>query len=198
MQQVAFGNPQRIISDRGAAFTSSEFRDYCISENIEHIKITTGVPRGNSQVERVNRIVIPILTKLALDYPDRWYRYVDRVQGCLNNTYQRSIGMTAFELMFGVKMRRKEDPRILQLIEQESAELFEDNRKELRNLTKANLYKTQEENRRTFNRNCKTATRYKKGDLVAIKRTVWSGLKVKRKFFGLYKISQTNGNNRYR
>lgn len=151
IQQAAFGNPQRIISDRGTAFTSGDFKEYCASENIEHIKITTGVPRGNGQIERINRIVI------ALEHPDKWYRHVDQVQICLNSTYQRSIGMTPFEVMFGVKMRRKEDPQILELIERESAELFENDREELRNIAKTNLVKIQEENRRTFNRKCKSA-----------------------------------------
>ena len=197
-QQAVFGNPQRIISDRGAAFTLDEFENYCATENIEHVTITTRVPRGNGQVERINRIVIPILTKITLDNSDRWYQYVDQVQTCLNSTYQRSIGRTRFEVLFGVRMRRKEDPRILALVEQEAVELFEDNREELRNLAKENLCKVQEENRRTHNRDCKKATEYTKGDLVAIKKTQFGpGLKIKRKFLGLYKLSQVNGNNRY-
>lgn len=198
VQQAIFGNLQRIISDRGAAFTSGEFQEYCASENIEHIKVTTGVPRRNGQVERVNRTVIPVLAKLTLDQPDKWFRHVDRVQGCLNSTYQRSIGMTPFELMLGVKMRRKEDPQILELIAQKSVESFESSREELRNLARSNLCRIQEENRRTFNRKRKSALLYKKGDLVAIKRTQFGpGLKIKKKFLGPYKISQVNGNNRY-
>lgn len=198
VQQVAFGNPRRIVSDRGTAFTSAEFREYCQTENIEHVRITTGIPRGNGQVERINRIIIPILAKLALDQPDKWYRHVERVQRCINSTYQRSIGMTPFELMFGVKMRRKEEPRIMELIEQESAELFEETREDLRNLAKTNLNKIQEENRRTYNRKCKKARQYKKGDFVAIKRTQFGpGLKIKKKFLGPYEVSQVNGNNRY-
>jgi len=51
-QQKVFGNPCRIISDRGSAFTSDDFQNYCREENIEHILITTGVSRGNGQVER--------------------------------------------------------------------------------------------------------------------------------------------------
>jgi len=47
-------NPQWIISDRGAAFTSGDFKKYCASENIEHIKITTGVSRGTGQIERIH------------------------------------------------------------------------------------------------------------------------------------------------
>ncbi|GFT44482.1 retrovirus-related Pol polyprotein from transposon 17.6 [Trichonephila clavipes] len=63
-QQKTFGNPIRIISDRGSAFTSKLFNDYCDEENIQHLQIATGVPRGNGQVERIHRTLIPVLTKL--------------------------------------------------------------------------------------------------------------------------------------
>lgn len=62
-----FGNARRIISDRGGAFTSNSFKDYCEKEAIEHILCTTGVPRGNGQVERIHRIVIGSLSKLSID-----------------------------------------------------------------------------------------------------------------------------------
>ncbi|GFU54520.1 transposon Tf2-6 polyprotein [Trichonephila clavipes] len=54
-QQKTFGNPIRIISDRGSAFTSKLFNDYCDEENIQHLQIATGVPRRNGQVERIHR-----------------------------------------------------------------------------------------------------------------------------------------------
>ncbi|GFU09303.1 retrovirus-related Pol polyprotein from transposon 17.6 [Trichonephila clavipes] len=66
-QQKTFGNPIRIISDRGSAFTSKLFNDYCDEENIQHLQIATGVPRGNGQVERIHRTLIPVLIKLSLD-----------------------------------------------------------------------------------------------------------------------------------
>lgn len=53
-QAVIFGNLRRISSDRGTAFTASLFQEYCKNENIEHILITTGIPRANGQVERIN------------------------------------------------------------------------------------------------------------------------------------------------
>ncbi|GFS67589.1 transposon Tf2-6 polyprotein [Trichonephila clavipes] len=52
-QQKTFGNPIRIISDRGSAFISKLFNDYCDEENIQHLQ-KTGVPRGNGQVERIH------------------------------------------------------------------------------------------------------------------------------------------------
>ncbi|GFT61616.1 transposon Tf2-6 polyprotein [Trichonephila clavipes] len=79
-KQKTFGNPIRIISDRGSAFTSKLFNDYCDEENIQHLQIATGVPRGNGQVERIHRTLIPVLTKLSLDDSMKWYKYVDRLQ----------------------------------------------------------------------------------------------------------------------
>ena len=57
-QKYTFGNPARIISDRGSAFMSNLFTDYCKNENIQHIAITTGLPRANSQIEHLNAIII--------------------------------------------------------------------------------------------------------------------------------------------
>ncbi|GFU32580.1 hypothetical protein TNCV_3044681 [Trichonephila clavipes] len=66
-QQKTFGNPIGIISDRGSAFTSKLFNDFCDEENIQHLQRATDVPRGNGQVERIHRTLIPVLTKLSLD-----------------------------------------------------------------------------------------------------------------------------------
>lgn len=98
-----FGNPKRIISDRGTAFTSNEFHEYCGRENIQHVLITTGVPRANGQVERINRTLIPILTKLTAPKSGEWHKYLWRTQQCLNA--DRSTGKTPFQLMFGTYMR---------------------------------------------------------------------------------------------
>lgn len=68
-QAAIFGNPRRIVSDRGCAFTSHEFENYCKQENIQRHLTTTGIPRANDQVESLNRIIIPLLTKLAAPKP---------------------------------------------------------------------------------------------------------------------------------
>ncbi|GFW07969.1 hypothetical protein TNCV_3921011 [Trichonephila clavipes] len=108
-QQKTFGNPIRIISDRGSAFTSKLFKDYCDEENIQHLQIATGVPRGKGKVGRIHRTLIPVLTKLSLDDSTKWYKYVDRLQRILNSTICRSTKWTPFELLVGTKMRNKED-----------------------------------------------------------------------------------------
>lgn len=197
LQQETFGSPERIITDRNAAFTSNDFKTYCNEENITHYVITTGQPRGNGQVERIHQIIINVLSKLTSDDPAKWYRQIGKVQRCLNGTYQRSIGMTPFELLTGIKMRDKSDD-ILKLIEKENLVYFQDKRSELRDRAKQNIQKIQEENRKVYNRKRREAIQYEIGDLVAIKRTQFvQGYKLHPKYLGPYQIIQKKRNDRY-
>ncbi|GFV60114.1 retrovirus-related Pol polyprotein from transposon 17.6 [Trichonephila clavipes] len=183
-QQKTFGNPIRILSDRDSAFTSKLFNDYCDEENIQHLQIATGVPRGNGQVERIHRTLIPVLTKLSLDDSTKWYKYVDRLQRILNSTISRSTKWTPFELLVGIKMRNKEDILIKDLLLEEMAKELLEQREFLRNDAKKNIETLQSENRKTYNRRRKKASLYK-GDLVAIQRTQFgAGLKLRPKFLG--------------
>lgn len=43
------------MSNRDSAFISHDFKEYCKDEGIEHVTVVTGVPRGNGQIERINR-----------------------------------------------------------------------------------------------------------------------------------------------
>ncbi|GFW31340.1 transposon Tf2-11 polyprotein [Trichonephila clavipes] len=197
-QQKTFGNPIRIISDRGSAFTSKLFNDYCGEENIQHLQIVTGVPRGNGQVERIHRTLIPVLTKLSLDDSTKWYKYIDRLQRILNSTISRSTKWTPFELIVGIKMRNKEDILIQDLLLEEMAKELLEQREFLRNDAKKNIETLQSENRKTYNRRRKKAFLYKEGDLVAIQRTQFgAGLNLRPKFLGPYKVTNVNSKDRY-
>jgi len=71
IQKGIFGNSSRIITDRGISFTSVEFKNYWNQEDIEHAKITAGLPRTNGQVERINRTIIPVLAKITINDPTK-------------------------------------------------------------------------------------------------------------------------------
>ncbi|GFW85301.1 blastopia polyprotein [Trichonephila clavipes] len=188
-QEITFGNPHRIITDKGTAFTSKEFREYCENENIQHLSITTGIPRGNGQIERIHSSLIPILSKLSIDDASKWYKFVPAVQRTLNSTISRNTQMTPFQLLTGVKMRTKQDLEILKLLEEEIVETFTENREKIREEAKQNILKMQEENCRNFNKKRKKAYQYEIGDIVAIQRTQFgTGLKQRPKFFGPYEV----------
>jgi transposase InsO family protein len=51
-----YGKPNKIISDRGVAFTSEWFEAFCNEYEIEHTKVAVATPKANSQVERLNKL----------------------------------------------------------------------------------------------------------------------------------------------
>lgn len=198
IQQQIFGNPRRIISDKGTAFTSDDFKQFCEIENIQHIKTTTGMPRANGQVERVNESIIPVLSKLALDNPEKWFKYVSSVQQALNGTFHRSISTTPFKLLFGVNMKSKLNLNVLEALEESFIKQFEKQRDEERDEAKKQIIRIQDENSSQFNKKRKQAKSYDINDLVAIKRTQFvNGNKLAEKFFGPYRISKVKSNERY-
>lgn len=60
-------NSECIISDRGVEFTSNDIRKYIEVENIKHISVTIVIPIDNGQVDRVQKTVILIISKLSND-----------------------------------------------------------------------------------------------------------------------------------
>ena len=80
LQSSVFGNPSHIVSDRGTAFTFTDFDEYCKAENITHATITTGVPRSNGQIERLNSTIIAVSTNLSLQN-SRYSRIKQKTRG---------------------------------------------------------------------------------------------------------------------
>lgn len=198
IHQQTFGNPARIVTDRGTAFTANDFEEYCVNENIEHVKITTGVARANGQVERVHRVVKAVLAKLCVECPDLWYKQVSRLQRAINSTYQRSINTSPFELMIGMKMKMKEDIEIYSLLQQENRDSFMEEREELRQRAKVQILKVQEENMKNYNKKRKESHKYKEGDMVAIRRTQYgTNMKLKALYLGPYTVTKVKGKDRY-
>lgn len=196
--QGIFGNPRRIITDRGGAFRAEDFKEYCENEGIEHVQITTGVPRGNGQIENMVQIVTSSLRRLSCDEPTCWYKNISRLQRAINSTTNRSTNYSPFKLMFGVEMKKKEDMNIFEILQEVEKEIFEEERQELRNDAKEAIKKIQEENKKSFNKKRKIARKYKVDDIVAIRKTQFGTQnKLFPKFQGPYKITRVKGRDRY-
>lgn len=193
-----FGNPHQIITDRGTAFTSEAFKNFCKHRNIMLHHITTGVPRANGQVERLHRVVIPMLSKLSIEDPTLWYKHVKKVQKIINSTNHRAISCTPFEVMFGVKMKTSEDTEINAILEEELLKYFNEERCNIREKARQQIEKIQKENVNTYNKKRKKPIVYKQNDMVAIKRTQFgTAMKLKKKFLGPYRIEKNLTKDRY-
>lgn len=143
-------------------------------------------------------MIISILSKLSVEEPQKWYKYVSRVQKVINSTKARSTNKTPFELMLGVPMHKEDYLELTRLLEEELILDFDRTRQEMRSEARAAVQKLQEENRKAYNRKRKPARQYHVRDLVAIKRTQFGpGLKLFPKFLGPYEVTKVSGKDRY-
>jgi len=98
----AYSRPKCIISDRGSCFTFKDFEEFMEEYNVKHIKIATGSPQANGQVERINRSLGPMIAKLVDQS-----KVVDKIEHALNNTFNRSIRQLPSKMRFGVEQKGK-------------------------------------------------------------------------------------------
>lgn len=146
---ASYSKPLRIVSDRGSSFTSNGFREFVEENHIEHVLIATHVP----QIERSNRVLTPMLAKLA-ESADKWVGALSKVEFAMNN----SIHKSPIQILFGIN-------QIGELIMQENdRDLIE-----LRDLAVKNIEKTQKYNERYYDQKRIPVTSYNVGDYVVIK-----------------------------
>ncbi|XP_036322092.1 uncharacterized protein LOC118736094 [Rhagoletis pomonella] len=193
-----FGDPCRIISDKGTAFTSQDFACYCQDKNIEHVQTTTGVARSNGQVERVNRCVLQIIAKLSADNSAKWYKHVANVQKAINSCVHSSTKFSPFELLIGVKMKSDKNNNLLELLREEMVVAFDEERQQMREEAKLQISKAQQTYKANYDKKRNAELQYQLGDLVAIKRTQFiAGKKLATEYLGPYKITRVKRNGRY-
>lgn len=100
--------PRRIICDRGTAFTSKTFTEFCQGLNIKRVLCATATPRANGQVERMNRSILSAITASTED-ETRWDESVSKVKWEVNSTVNSTTGKTPYKVFFGYRPRGLND-----------------------------------------------------------------------------------------
>lgn len=192
--------PRIIISDRGTAFTSQEFRDFLDAKGVQHIAIATGSPQANGQVERINRTLTPMIAKLMdMDDKKQWYTVLPRAEFSINNTTNRSTGDIPSRLLFGVAQRGNIEDAVANFLQEKNNDQVRD-LETIRSKASEKIISSQRLGKEQANRKRKEAHQYKSGDLVMIKNfdcTPGASKKLIPKFKGPYVISKILRNNRY-
>lgn len=195
-----FGAPRRIISDRGSAFTSNDFENYCEKYGIQHVKVAVQTPRGNGKIERYNRIIIPALCK-PTEKPDQWHTVLGTVQLALNNSVQRTIRRSPAEVMFGHGLRQGPLDTITDTLNEElQLEQLKEHREEIRRQTTDNITHSQQQQKRGYDRKRKPYSMFQPGEYVTIRQVnpIEDGSKkMARKYIGPYLIKQKLDWDRY-
>ncbi|XP_033226608.1 uncharacterized protein LOC117179074 [Belonocnema kinseyi] len=103
-----YGKPDRIISDRGTAFTAAEFEKCCEKYEIQHMKIASKI--ANGQVERTNRVLTTCLASVTEDDENReWDDKLWDVQWAINNGEHKVTMRTPYKVVF-----KNRTPRLLE------------------------------------------------------------------------------------
>lgn len=103
-----YSKPKIVVSDRGTCFTSKEFTDFLTEIDIQHVKVATGSPQANGQVERFNRTIALMLGKLSeMDIGKNWTKTITEIEFALNNSVHKTTKEIPSVLLFGISQRGK-------------------------------------------------------------------------------------------
>lgn len=195
-----YSKPSRIISDRGSCFTADDFSKFCEKYSIQHIKVATSSPQSNGQVERVNRCLTPMLSKESELDPGDWIKYLKKVEFALNNTENKSTGISPSMLLFGVAQKGFINDNIKEYLDENIIEQEPRNLEELRKTASEKTVQSQTQNKIYFDKRHKKPIQYKIGDHVLIKNVVNTpGINKKflAKYKGPYEVVKILPNDRY-
>ena len=104
---TVFGVPAKLLSDRGANFTSRLVEELCSMIGIQKCHITSYYAQCNGQVERFHQMLFCMLGKLTKDKKAQWEKHLPEVLQAYNST---QLAVTSYSLHY-LMFRRH--PRLL-------------------------------------------------------------------------------------
>jgi transposase InsO family protein len=99
------GVPKKIVSDRGTQFTSKFWERLHKTLDTQFRFSTAYHPQTVGQTKRVNQILEDMLRACALHYGRSWDKSLPYVEFSYNNSYQESLMMAPFEMLYGRRCR---------------------------------------------------------------------------------------------
>lgn len=116
------GVPKIIISDRGTSFTSLLFKRYVQSIGVKHVQNSVATPRANGQIERYNRTILESLAASNHGQDERdWDMHIENVQWSLNNTRNKTTGVSPSEIVFGKRTTGPNEGNILNALREDDS-----------------------------------------------------------------------------
>jgi transposase InsO family protein len=99
------GVPKKIVSNRGTQFTSKFWERFLETLDTQLRLSSTYHPPTNGHTERVNQILEDMLRACALQYERSWDKSLSSAKFSYNNSYQESLKMAPFEMLYGRRCR---------------------------------------------------------------------------------------------
>jgi hypothetical protein len=99
------GVPKMIISDRGLQFVARFWEQLHASLGTHLIHNSAYHPQTDGQTERVNQILEDMLRAYVIEYLGSWDKNLPWAEFSYNNSYQESLKMAPFEVLYGRQCR---------------------------------------------------------------------------------------------
>ena len=93
--------PAKLLSDRGANFTSALVQELCAAFSIQKCQTTAYYAQCNGQVERFHQMLFCMIGKLAHDKKAQWEQHLPELLQAYNTTWSMVTGYSPHYLMFG-------------------------------------------------------------------------------------------------
>ena len=96
-----FGAPAKLLSDRGADFTSALVEELCSAFGIQKCRTTAYHAQCNGQVEHFHQTLFRMIGKLSHDKKAQWEQHLLELLQAYNITWSVVTGYLLHYLMFG-------------------------------------------------------------------------------------------------
>ena len=91
----------KLLSDRGANFTSALVEELCAAFGIQKCRITAYHAQCNGQVEHFHQMLFCMIGKLACHKKAQWEQHLPELLQAYNSTQSAMTGYSPHYLMFG-------------------------------------------------------------------------------------------------
>ena len=98
---AVFGAPTKLLSDRGANFTSALVDELCSAFGIQKCRTTAYHAQCNRQVECFHQTLFRMIGKLSHDKKAQWEQHLPELLQAYNSTWLAVTGYSPHYLMFG-------------------------------------------------------------------------------------------------
>lgn len=203
MEEISqlFGYPSVIVSDRGTAFTSKAFEEYCRDREIKLALVAAKTPRGNGQAERCFRVVGDSLKAMSENEDGKdWYKNLPTVQWYMNSSKNRITGHSPQELLFGFRPRNVLGNLLANAIMEDTCNDSNISVADLREATAKRVQQLESKQAKKHNDEHLKPHKYKEGDLVLVRwdaPATGSSRKMSHRFRGPYVVKKDLGRDRY-
>ena len=100
-----FGAPAYLVSDQGKAFTDHVITHLCDLYGVQKLRTSPYHAQTNGQVERMNQMIIRMISKLEAEKKACWSEYLPELLMAYNATCSAVTGYSPYYLLFGRRPR---------------------------------------------------------------------------------------------